>query len=383
MQREPRGHAYRPRQIEDMSQRFLRIGQGRISGYLSSGLGAMSLLAVLCFLYPSWLTTAELRSVYDVDQLRLLLRLGLCAALALGALTFALGRQRGLGALGILLALGALALGGWNVQGRTVEPHSVAVGLDWLLLDLLLSAFAFTLLEKLLPRYASQAILRPEWRLDLAYFAINHLAIGLFLLAGNGLAPRLFGWATNAELQALVTSLPVWAQLVALLFAADLVQYWTHRAFHEVPWLWRFHAVHHSIQHMDWLAGSRIHFLEAVLQRSCVMVPLYLLGPDRAALDAYVLFAALQAVLAHANAGIPFGPLKWILTTPQFHHWHHSSEQPAIDTNYAVHLPLYDKLFGTFHMPDAHWPAEYGTTLPVPRSLLGQWLYPFSRSDRP
>jgi len=378
---EPRSHVYRPRVIEDMSQRFLRIGQGRISGYTSAGLGAMSLLAVLCFRYPSWLTTAELRSVYDVDQLRLLLRLGICTALALGVLPFALGRCRRLGAAGILLALAALALGGWNAQAGAVEAQSLALGLDWLLLDFLLSAGVFTFIEKLVPKYADQAILRPEWGLDLVHFAVNHLAIGVLLLVGNGFAPLALGWATHDGLQALVTSLPVALQLVLLIFAADLVQYWTHRAFHEVPWLWRFHAVHHSSRHMDWLAGSRIHFLEALVQRTCVMLPLYLLGPARGALDAYVLFAALQAVLVHANVGLRFGPLAWILTTPQYHHWHHGSERPALDTNYAVHLPLYDKLFGTYHMPGAHWPAEYGATTPVPDTWLGQLLCPFRRVE--
>jgi sterol desaturase/sphingolipid hydroxylase (fatty acid hydroxylase superfamily) len=137
--------------------------------------------------------------------------------------------------------------------------------------------------------------------------------------------------------------------------------------------------VHHSTEHMDWLAGSRSHFLEILVDRSLVMVPLYLLGPDKAALDAYVLFAAAQAVFVHANVRVKFGPLKYLLTTPQFHHWHHSSDKPAIDTNYAVHLPLFDKLFGTFHMPDEHWPIEYGTTKRLPRDFAGQLAYPFVR----
>jgi lathosterol oxidase len=152
--------------------------------------------------------------------------------------------------------------------------------------------------------------------------------------------------------------------------------YWVHRTFHEVPALWKFHAVHHSSEHMDWLAGSRSHFIEILIDRSLVMVPLYLLGADRAALDAYVLFAAVQAVFVHANVRLPFGPLKYVLTTPQFHHWHHSSDRPAIDTNYAVHLPVFDYLFGTFHMPEQHWPVAYGTTKPLPRSFLGQLAYP-------
>jgi lathosterol oxidase len=132
---------------------------------------------------------------------------------------------------------------------------------------------------------------------------------------------------------------------------------------------------------MDWLAGSRSHFVEILVDRSLVMVPLYLLGPDKAALDAYVLFAAAQAVFIHANVAVPFGPLKYLLTTPQFHHWHHSSDKPAIDTNYAVHLPLIDRVFGTYHMPDEHWPLKYGTTKPLPAKFVDQALYPFRPGD--
>src|SRR5512147_2468100 len=116
-----------------MSNRFLRFGQGRISGYVSAFLGVMSFLTVLCFLYPSYLTTTELRSVYDPDQIRLALRTGICVSLAFGLLTFAMGRRKRMGAVGILFTLAALALGGWNVHAAPVEPRAVSVGLDWLL----------------------------------------------------------------------------------------------------------------------------------------------------------------------------------------------------------------------------------------------------------
>ena len=85
-----------------------------------------------------------------------------------------------------------------------------------------------------------------------------------------------------------------------------------------------------------------------------VMIPLYLLGASEVALNIYVAFAALQAVLIHCNTSIPFGPLKYIIVTPQFHHWHHSSEKPAIDTNYSAHTILFDWLFNTMHLPGKH-----------------------------
>jgi sterol desaturase/sphingolipid hydroxylase (fatty acid hydroxylase superfamily) len=380
-QHEHEPHVYRERQVPEMSDRYFAIGQGRISGYASLFLGVMSFLAVLCWRFPEQLTTPELRNVYDPEMLRVVLMVSMWASLAFAGSTFVLNRSKHMGAIGTLFTLAAFALGGYTLPAGPVDPRAVSLGLDWALLDFLLSAAAFIFIEKLIPRYEQQAILRPEWQLDLFYFAINHLAIGVLLLVGNNFAPKVFGWAVNAQLQAVISGIPLLLQVVLLIAAADLVQYFVHRAFHEIPWLWKFHAVHHSSEHMDWLAGSRSHFLEIVVDRSLVMVPLYLLGPDKAALDAYVLFAAVQAVFVHANVRVPFGPLKYLLTTPQFHHWHHSSDKPAIDTNYAVHFPIYDLLFGTFHMPDQHWPVEYGTTKRLPRTYSGQAAYPFRSGE--
>jgi len=149
--------------------------------------------------------------------------------------------------------------------------------------------------------------------------------------------------------------------------------------YHEVDVLWPVHAVHHSVENLDWLAGSRGHFFQVFSERAMVMIPLYLMGVDETALNIYVIFAALQAVLIHCNTRIPFGWLKYIFVTPQFHHWHHSSEKPAIDTNYSAHIVLYDRLFGTYHMPDEHWPAHYGTTRKIPSTYFGQMLYPISK----
>jgi sterol desaturase/sphingolipid hydroxylase (fatty acid hydroxylase superfamily) len=176
--------------------------------------------------------------------------------------------------------------------------------------------------------------------------------------------------------QSTVRYIPLLLQVALIILCADFCLYWEHRLYHEVRVLWPVHAVHHSVESMDWLAGSRGHFIQVFSERAMVMVPLYLLGVDKAALDIYVSFAALQAILIHCNLGIPFGPFKYVFVTPQFHHWHHSSEKPAIDTNYSAHTVLFDRLFGTYHMPFEHWPADYGTTVRLPRTYIGQLLYP-------
>ena len=373
-------YEYKPRKVESMPERTFKLWDGKISGFIACFLGALSLLAVLCYLFPEYLTTAELRAAYDGEALKLVLKYAMFISLGFGLLTFVLQKNRRLGAVGVLLTLAAFALGGYTVETRSVEKVSLSLGLDWLILAFLVSAVMFIFLEKVFPKYRDQVILRPEWKLDLIYFCINHFLITVLLLVGNYFVATVFGWAVSGDFQVWLQSLPTLTQVIILIFCADFVLYWSHRAFHESPWLWKFHAVHHSVEYMDWMAGSRNHVFQTFVDRCLAMVPIYLLGADKVALDIYVSFAAFQAVYVHANVGIPLGPLKYILATPQYHHWHHSSQKPAIDTNYAVHMPFYDILFRTYHMPGEHWPSDYGTTKRLPRTYMGQLLYPFRKN---
>ncbi|MCW8876579.1 MAG: sterol desaturase family protein [Kangiellaceae bacterium] len=370
-------YKYKEREVTLDKAREFRIGEGKISGYCSLGLGILSLLAVLAYLYPSYLTTTELRQAYDAAQLQKLLKYGMYFSLFFGVLTFVLGGYRKLGLAGITLTSISFALGGYEIPVGKVEAQSLSLGIDWLILAFLGSAFVFMSLEKLLPKYKDQVILRKEWGLDLFYFCFNHLAISAILLYANYHVTH-FEWAVSEPFQEFVRSIPIWLQVAIIIVCADFVLYWEHRVFHEVKSLWPVHAVHHSVETMDWLAGSRGHFVQIFSERAMVMIPLYLLGADKTALDIYVAFAALQAVLIHSNTRMKFGFLKYIFVTPQFHHWHHSSEKPAIDTNYSAHLVLFDWLFGTYHMPEKHWPADYGTTVKLPTSFTGQLMYPIT-----
>lgn len=375
-------YQYGERTTENMSDREFRFGAGKISGYISAFLGVLSLLGVLCFRFPEYLTTPELRDVYNVEVLRWVLKISMWIALAFAGLTFVRNKRKRLGFIGLTSVLLGFALGGYSIPARAVQDSAAFAGVDWMVLDLLKSVILFMVLEKIWPKYPEQAILRPQWRTDLIYFGVNHLLVGLLLLVGNGFAPMFFGWAISEGFQNTVQSWPIWVQVILLIFCADFMQYWSHRIFHEVPFLWKFHAVHHSAEHMDWLAGSRNHLFQVLVDRSLIMIPLYLLGTTKGALDIYVLIAAFQAVFVHTNCGIPFGPFAYVFVTPRFHHWHHSKDDPAIDTNYAVHLPLFDMIFRSFHLPKTHWPKEYGTVSPLPRYFGGQFLYPFRNGEK-
>jgi sterol desaturase/sphingolipid hydroxylase (fatty acid hydroxylase superfamily) len=370
-------YKYQDRQIELDKDNQFRLGEGKISGYCSAFLGALSLLAVLAYLFPSYLTTTELRQVYNAASLQEVLKYGMYFSLFFGVITFFLKKCRSLGFVGIFLTTIAFILGGHNVPLGAVEAKRLSLGVDWLILAFLGSAFIFMTLEKLFPKYKNQVILRKEWGLDLAYFCFNHLAISAIVIYANYSANH-FHWAVNPSLQASIQSMPMLVQLGLVVLSADFVLYWEHRLYHEVKLLWPIHAVHHSVEDLDWLAGSRGHFIQVFSERAMVMLPLYLLGVSESALGAYVAIAALQAVLIHCNVNLPFGFLKYIIVTPQFHHWHHSSERPAIDTNYSAHTILFDWMFKTMHLPGNHWPAKYGTTNQLPRTYLGQTLYPIT-----
>ena len=161
---------------------------------------------------------------------------------------------------------------------------------------------------------------------------------------------------------------------------ADLSQYTTHRFHHKVNFLWKFHSVHHSSETMDWLAGSRTHLVEVFVTRGLVMIPLYVAGFDDAAMNAYITLVGVQAVMIHANLGIDFGFLRYVLATPQFHHWHHSKDKEYMDANYAVHLPVIDMIFGTYKCPKGEWPKAYGIVYgKPPADFFGQFLHPFKK----
>jgi lathosterol oxidase len=183
----------------------------------------------------------------------------------------------------------------------------------------------------------------------------------------------------HPAVQNAVAAQPLVVQFVEILIVADLSEYAIHRLFHAVPWLWRFHAVHHSSDVMDWLAGSRMHLVDVVVTRALAFVPLYVLGFSPVPVYAYLVFVSFHAVFIHANVRFRFGRLAHVIATPQFHHWHHAAEPAAVDKNFAVHLPVIDRLLGTYHMPPGRWPATYGIAgNPVPGDYLRQLLYPFT-----
>jgi lathosterol oxidase len=355
------------------------FGTGWLSGVVSIVLGAVGLAAVFCFHFPSLLTVPELRALYPVPVIRALLHLVLVWSFIAGVISVCLRRRKILGMTGISLTLVAALLGGSRVPIDGELQSGPFLGLDWFVLNLIAYSAVFVPLERIFARRPEQGVLRKGWRTDLVYFFLSALLVQVTTILTMTPAMTLFAGAASADIQRVVSSWPFVVQFIAILFLTDFVQYWVHRAFHRVPILWRFHRIHHSADVMDWLAGSRLHLVDVAVTRGLTYVPIYLLGFAEPPLYAYVAFVSVQATFIHANVRFRFGPLRWVLATPQFHHWHHGAEPEAVDKNFAVHLPLLDRLFGTCYLPGDRWPTSYGLAdgATVPPGYVRQLVDPF------
>ncbi len=355
-----------------------RLGSGWLSGVVGIFAGALGLGGVLCLLFPNIFTTPELRNIYPVPVMRALIHFFIVGGFVCATISIVLRRNKLFGFTGLLLSLAAVLLGGAEVPVGVVSGSNY-LGLDWFLLNVLLLALIFIPLERVFARLKDQGIFRQGWETDLAHFFVSHLLVQVSVFLTLLPARVFFTWAINADLQKWVASLPFVAQFVGIVFVADFSEYWIHRAMHQVPWLWRIHAVHHSCEKMDWLAASRLHLLDIVVVRALTFVPLYVMGFANGPVFAYLVFVSFHAIFIHANVNFRFGWLDNVIATPRFHHWHHAAEREAIDKNFAVHLPLLDRLFGTCLLPrEQRWPAAYGIKgHPVPEKYSAHLLYPF------
>jgi sterol desaturase/sphingolipid hydroxylase (fatty acid hydroxylase superfamily) len=357
----------------------IRPGSGLVTGVIALTLGVLCFLGVLAFHFPQYLTTPELRKSYDVEWMRRLMYAALVITGGLSLFNIVFGRARWLSSAAFLLVVLTAVLGGHKVDVDPNFPDNTPyIGLDWFILDLLGSSLIFIFIEKLFALRKDQPVFRAEWQTDFHHFIVNHMVVGFVLLATNLLVHQLFGWAANDGIRGWVQDLNFWVALFLIVLVADLVQYWTHRAYHEVPLLWRLHAVHHSVKSMDWMAGSRQHILELLITRTLVLAPIYVLGFSKEVIDAYIVVVGFQAVFNHANVSVRLGPLRYLIVTPNFHHWHHSQDDEAIDKNYAAHFAFLDHLFGTAVQSDREWPAHYGVVGDyVPNGFWKQFKFPF------
>jgi sterol desaturase/sphingolipid hydroxylase (fatty acid hydroxylase superfamily) len=357
-----------------------RFGSGWYAGFFALLLGGVSFALVLVLRYPDWLGSPQLGVVRDSAAFRPIVHLFILGAYALAILSLMLRRKKVLGfsALGVTLA--AALLGGSNATARDVHDWGIFFGLDFFVLNMVLTGLMFAPLERLIPHRRDQRLFRIEWREDLFYFLVSSMLVQIVTFLTFAPANLILGATGNlGSVRAAIGSQPLVLQVLEIMVLTDFAQYWFHRAFHRIPFLWGFHAVHHSTRAMDWLASSRMHFVEIALLRGLTAVPMLTSGFSPVALQVYVGLVYIYSSLLHANVKGDFDRLGHVVATPRFHHWHHGLEAEAVDKNFAIHFPLFDRLFGTFHMPPGRWPENYGVPEQVPSGYCRQFLYPFRR----
>ncbi len=251
----------------------------------------------------------------------------------------------------------------------TIQGLALSTGVSFLFLCLV-----FRPLEWAFPAKPGQRFFRPAWWTDLCFM------LGQYLI-WNGLVfwvlTQFAGWLDGimpAGFRASVASQPWWLQAIEVIVLSDFCVYWGHRLQHKVGFLWRFHSIHHSAEHLDWLAAHREHPVDTIYTIGLINLPAFMLGFPLETLAGLIAFRGVWAIYIHSNVRLQTGPLRWLFGAPELHHWHHDRDREA--GNYANISPLMDLLFGTYRCPD-HEPESIGLREPIARSYLGQMLHPF------
>jgi sterol desaturase/sphingolipid hydroxylase (fatty acid hydroxylase superfamily) len=261
-----------------------------------------------------------------------------------------------------------------------------------LAIALLALSGVFWVIERRRPALPQQRRRAADTRVDLAYWFFTPLVTRAVTRLSLGLTFGVIAWSQGVSLddlrrvattrQTWAASLPIVVQVPLILFIGDFLAYWTHRLFHG-RWLWPFHAIHHSSTTVDWLSSVRLHPVNDAVARVVQVLPLYWMGFNAGALAAIVPFLTFYALLLHANVNWSYGRLRYVVASPVFHRWHHTSEEEGLDTNFAGLFPVIDLAFGTFYMPAGRQPQRFGVTdHAIPQGLVAQLLHPFRRQAR-
>jgi sterol desaturase/sphingolipid hydroxylase (fatty acid hydroxylase superfamily) len=231
--------------------------------------------------------------------------------------------------------------------------------------------------------------LRENYGPDTALFVINN-----FLLQSPTIQLLLAGAAVSLAgggLEAWPQHWPLWVQVPVGLLIAEFGSYWWHRAGHTIPFLWRFHKMHHSPQRLYWLNATRFHYVDVTLLQVCAALPLLLLGAGAEVVLFVTLFSIFHGYWQHGNTRQSLGPLNYVFSNAELHRWHHNDRAELANNNYGSNLIVWDWLFGSFFWPERGHGSADGADIETigledrgyPVKLVRQLLFPFLPSKRP
>lgn len=245
----------------------------------------------------------------------------------------------------------------------------------------------FGLLHRFSDARHRQRFFREEFRTDVLWwyfrFTIGSALTNLSFLVGAiplalALGLRMEDFKAGYHGFGPLASLPAGPQVILFLLLFDFSLYWNHRLFHSGRW-WKYHAIHHSPEIVDWLSAVRVHPLNDFMGNLLSLVPILLLGFNPSLVAPFGVIVGFYALVVHADLDWDLGPLRYVIVSPAFHRWHHSKDTEAVDKNFAALFPIWDVLFGTFYMPRGKRPGNFGIPETMPKSLWGQLIQPFRR----
>jgi sterol desaturase/sphingolipid hydroxylase (fatty acid hydroxylase superfamily) len=182
-----------------------------------------------------------------------------------------------------------------------------------------------------------------------------------------------------------VDNLPLWLGLFIFFIISDFTQWITHNLLHRFEFLWNFHKVHHSVKEMGFAAHLRYHWMEPVLYKSMLYIPIAIIGGFDAQHVAIVHFFAITVGhLNHANLGWDYGVLKYVFNNPKMHIWHHVKHLPEhtkFGVNFGITLSIWDYIFKTNYIPHDGRDIELGFEgdETFPKDFISQELYPLKK----
>jgi sterol desaturase/sphingolipid hydroxylase (fatty acid hydroxylase superfamily) len=208
------------------------------------------------------------------------------------------------------------------------------------------------------------------------FLRIGLLIVGAALLFRITTADGLIAFYDNGH--GPLAALPLWAQMIIFLVGGDIILYWTHRWFHGRR-MWKYHAVHHSSEELEWISAARFHPVELFLRSVAADVIMLVIGISPNVLVVLGPLTIAHSAFVHANLDWTLGPFKYVIAGPVFHRWHHTAADRGGEKNYASTFPILDIIFGTFYMPEGELPDHYGVDeREYPTSFGAQLLHPFT-----
>lgn len=238
-------------------------------------------------------------------------------------------------------------------------------------------AIVYGALEHAFPARAARRFRDADFLTDCCFFLGQYLVWSTLAIALLSAFHGVINAHAPTPLRMAAGRLPLWLMATLAVVAGDVLVYWFHRACHRFDFLWRFHAVHHSSERLDWLAAHREHPVDGVLTQLAQNLPAMLVGLPFHVLGVLIALRGAWSILIHSNVQLPVGPLRYLLGAPELHRHHHARVERTLH-NFANVAPWLDLVFGTYHRPTGPETYPLGLSETAAKSYAGLLLQPLT-----